>query len=416
MRWNTAQFGDVLGRIRNGLTVSQSPEAGGLPITRIETISHGVVNPEKVGYAGIAESDRAEWYLLPGDILFSHINSEARIGNCALYEGIPFPLVHGMNLLSLTPSRSLIDSRFLLYYIRSSFFRQSVRPFIKRAVNQASISIGSLRTIEIPLPPPSEQRKIVEILDQADVLRKKRAEADKLAERILPALFYKMFGDPATNPMGLKKEELGEKIRVRSGNFLPARSMDPAGQSPVYGGNGINGYHSEYMFEDPVIVLGRVGIYCGAVHLTRPRSWVTDNALYVSEFSDDLRIGYLTEALRVANLNQYAGRAGQPLISGSRIYPTKILIPPTDDQEVFEKRLATLQDITVDRQAAGASLETLYPLLLHRAFTGDLTSKWRDKHKEKLAREMEEQVEALKQAADSTKADKSKSKGKGGRK
>jgi len=42
----------------------------------------------------------------------------------------------------------------------------------------------------------------VEILDQADRLRKLRAEADKKAERILPALFIKMFGDPATNPMG----------------------------------------------------------------------------------------------------------------------------------------------------------------------------------------------------------------------
>jgi type I restriction enzyme S subunit len=42
----------------------------------------------------------------------------------------------------------------------------------------------------------SEQRRIVEILDQADALRKKRAEADAKAARILPALFYKMFGDP----------------------------------------------------------------------------------------------------------------------------------------------------------------------------------------------------------------------------
>ena len=52
------------------------------------------------------------------------------------------------------------------------------------------------------VPSVSEQRRIVEILDQADTLRKKRAEADAKASRILPALFYKMFGDPATNPKG----------------------------------------------------------------------------------------------------------------------------------------------------------------------------------------------------------------------
>ncbi len=56
--------------------------------------------------------------------------------------------------------------------------------------------------LEISLPPLSEQRRIVEILDQADRLRRLRAEAGAKAERILPALFIKMFGDPATNPMG----------------------------------------------------------------------------------------------------------------------------------------------------------------------------------------------------------------------
>jgi type I restriction enzyme S subunit len=43
-------------------------------------------------------------------------------------------------------------------------------------------------------------------------LRKKRAEADAKAERILPALFIKMFGDPATNPKGWRQDRLGTVI------------------------------------------------------------------------------------------------------------------------------------------------------------------------------------------------------------
>jgi type I restriction enzyme S subunit len=253
----------------------------------------------------------------------------------------------------------------------------------------------ALKKFKIPLPALSEQRRIVEILDQADQLRKKRAEADAEATRILPALFYKMFGDPATNPKGLVKKRLGDLIKVKSGNFLPAKNMDSSGHFPVYGGNGINGYHSEYMFEKPVIVLGRVGIYCGVVHYSEPNCWVTDNALYIAEQSKDLHSRYLAEALRVANLNQYAGRAGQPLISGNRIYPIEILVPHPEEQKKFASMILELHRYENRRQNSGVHLETLFSVLMHRAFAGELTAKWREAHMKELLAEMEDQAKIL---------------------
>ena len=54
-----------------------------------------------------------------------------------------------------------------------------------------------------PLPAPAEQRRIVELLEQADGLRRQRAEADALADRILPAMFEKMFGHPSNHKTDL---------------------------------------------------------------------------------------------------------------------------------------------------------------------------------------------------------------------
>ena len=62
-----------------------------------------------------------------------------------------------------------------------------------------------------------EQRRIVEILDQADRLRRLRAEADAKADRILPALFIKMFGDPATNPKGWRVSPIDRVADVQGG-------------------------------------------------------------------------------------------------------------------------------------------------------------------------------------------------------
>jgi type I restriction enzyme S subunit len=59
-----------------------------------------------------------------------------------------------------------------------------------------------------------------------------------------------MFGDPVTNSRGLKSVPLGELVKFKSGDFLPAHKMAIDGTFPVLGGNGINGKHDEYLFED----------------------------------------------------------------------------------------------------------------------------------------------------------------------
>lgn len=41
---------------------------------------------------------------------------------------------------------------------------------------------------------------------------------------------------------------------------------------------------NEYLVEKPTIAIGRVGAYCGAVHLTKKKSWITDNSMFVSNY------------------------------------------------------------------------------------------------------------------------------------
>ncbi len=81
---------------------------------------------------------------------------------------------------------------------------------------------------------------------------------------------------------------LGELISMSSGEGLTSSQMDASASYPVYGGGGLNGRYSRYMFEEPKIVIGRVGARCGRVFVTEPKAWVTDNALYLTEISSDL--------------------------------------------------------------------------------------------------------------------------------
>src|SRR5208282_1775229 len=88
------------------------------------------------------------------------------------------------------------------------------------------------------------QQRVVDLLSRAENIVRMRREAEQKAKEIIPALFLDMFGDPATNPKGLEKRRLKDLIKVKSGEFLPSDKMEAGGTIPVFGGNGINGYHS----------------------------------------------------------------------------------------------------------------------------------------------------------------------------
>jgi type I restriction enzyme S subunit len=238
--------------------------------------------------------------------------------------------------------------------------------------NLPRLSPNALAELSIPLPPLPEQRRIAEILDKADALRAKRRAALAQLDTLTQSIFLDMFGDPATNPKGIRKQPLGELIKLKSGDFLPAAEMAESGTYPVLGGNGISGFHDQYKFEEPQIVIGRVGAYCGCVHVSPTKSWITDNALYVSERHPDLLFDYLVHALTHAHLNQYASQFGQPLVSGSRIYPVPVLVPPKSAQQEFVARAAGSRDLKRTHEISQSRFDVLFASLQHRAFRAEL--------------------------------------------
>jgi type I restriction enzyme M protein len=138
---------------------------------------------------------------------------------------------------------------------------------------------------------------------------------------------------------------LEEIIKLSSGNGLTSKNMK-VGDYAVYGGNGIAGWHSEYFVERPTIVIGRVGAYCGSIHITKPKAWITDNGLYVTEYlRDDINQNFLSLMLDSLNLNRFAKVGGQPSISQSTVKEQKIPLPPLSVQEEIVAEIEGYQKI-----------------------------------------------------------------------
>ncbi len=153
--------------------------------------------------------------------------------------------------------------------------------------------------------------------------------------------------------------KLGEIFNLSSGNGLTSSNMSK-GDYPVYGGNGITGWHSEYFIEKPTIVIGRVGAYCGSIHITKPFSWITDNGLYVTEYlRDDVNQDFLALMLKILNLNRFAKVGGQPSISQTTVKEQQIPLPPLSIQEEIVAEIEGYQKIIDGAKAVVANYKPI---------------------------------------------------------
>lgn len=170
--WEVSSLRNAGSGFKNGYTANQIDEDKGIYVSRIETISTGKINYEKVGF--IEKNDFDKRFLLDnGDILLSHINSLEYVGNIAQYDGEK-KLLHGMNLLRIKPK---VYFRFLYWFLKSDVFRYSIRSISKPAVNQVSVTTTGIKSLPCVFPSSEEQTAIADYLDEKTALLDRTIEA-----------------------------------------------------------------------------------------------------------------------------------------------------------------------------------------------------------------------------------------------
>ena len=143
---------------------------------------------------------------------------------------------------------------------------------------------------------------------------------------------------PFDLPVSWEWVRLGYLLKIESGKPLTSKEMKP-GTIPVYGGNGITGYHNDYLVDEETVVIGRVGYYCGSIHVTEPKAWVTDNAFITTYPMGCIDRDYLVFTLRSMNLGQNNNATAQPVVSGKKIYPMLFPLPPLAEQKRIALKL-----------------------------------------------------------------------------
>ncbi|HAY5094329.1 TPA: restriction endonuclease subunit S [Escherichia coli] len=118
---------------------------------------------------------------------------------------------------------------------------------------------------------------------------------------------------------------------LKSGDFITSNSIEPEGNYPVYGGNGLRGYYSYFTHNGEYVLIGRQGALCGNINYAIGKFWASEHAVVVTPNERAVTI-WLGELLRIMNLNQYSVSAAQPGLAVERITDLYIPIPPYQEQ------------------------------------------------------------------------------------
>jgi len=427
MKWPTYPLSKIAVDLQPGF--ARQPGAGdtSLPQLRTNNVSpDGRIDLALVKEVPASKKECERYSLQKGDVLFNNTNSVDLVGKTALFDLDGGPFLFSNHMTRVRINHEVADPRFIARCLFWTWKIGGFRMMVTRWVNQAAINKTMLGSVIVQLPALSEQRRIVEILDQADALRKKHAEADAITARILSALFFKMFGNPATNSMNWPMAPLSsfftsDRHGPRCGPFGSALKKHEYVDRgiPVWGIENVlpNRFAEDgslFITEDKYHKLIAYSVVHGDILISRAgtvgRMCVATPTVVRSIIGTNLiRLAFDLEALdpeyfsamftcfpQISVRFRAASDAGAySFMNTSILKSLQIPVPPAKLQRRFAHYVSAVRALEQSHAATREQIRRLFESLLHRAFTGALTAKWNEAHMKELLAEMEFQAECL---------------------
>jgi type I restriction enzyme S subunit len=285
------------------------------------------------------------------EILFANIG--ANVGEVWMMPDFLDKATIAPNMIVIRANNKHVFPEYLHSYLCSSVGLRQIDKIIAGS-GHPKVNKTELRQLSAILPPLKEQQKIAEILstvdDKIELIDQQIAQTQSLKKGLMQRLLTKGIGHTEfkDSPLGeIPKSwevvRLGDLFKLSSGSGL-SKANAVEGEFPVYGGNGCAYYHNEFTHDKSELIIGRVGAKCGCIHRTLGKAWITDNALIVRTRLIDFNDLYIEYVLRKLDLNRFANKNAQPVISGGKIYPIQILLPSIEEQQEIAEILSSVDE------------------------------------------------------------------------
>ncbi|HEY3800765.1 MAG TPA: restriction endonuclease subunit S [Caulobacteraceae bacterium] len=388
MSWPVAALGDLFDVARGGSPrpidnyLTDSPDGVNWVSISDATDSTKYIEKtkRKITRAGVSRSRT----VTPGDFLLTNSMSFGRP-----YIMATSGCIHD-GWLALSPRTDRTDRDYLFHILGSpATYRKFER--LASGATVKNLNIDLVRSVEIPLPPLDEQRRIAAILDQANELRRKRREVSDRLNTLISATFLDFFGDPVSNACRWPVSRLGDVGTLDRGVSKHRPRNDPAllgGRYPLIqtgdvanSGGAIRSYKSTY--SDFGLRQSRLwprGTLCITIAANIGKTGILDfDACFpdsVVGFSPgpDVTAHYVQTWMSFIQekLENDAPESAQKNINLEILRNLEIPIPTRRAQDGFDQLVMETTRLAAKNGEGLSTLDALFASLQHRAFAGEL--------------------------------------------
>ena len=415
--WQLAKIGDIAERVAMGPFGSsikvETFVPSGVPVISGQHL-RGTKVDDKVGFNFISEEHAQRLRnanVRRGDVIFTHAGN---IGQVAFVPGSSQfeRYVVSQRQFYMRCNREKVLPEFIVAYFKTPKGQHSLLANTSQVgVPSIAQPVTYLRTIEIPLPPLSEQRAIAHILGTLDDKIELNRRMSETLEAMARALFKSWFVDfdpvrakaglpsplgggaggegaglskPFADlfpdsfedselgeiPKGWGVAPLGDLLELAYGKALKEENRK-LGQIPVFGSNGQVGWHDEKLATGPGIIVGRKG-NPGVVTWAPTDFFAIDTTFYVISKMGCRSLYFLFYALKTHDLATLGADSAVPGLNRNLAYMSRQIVPPNLLLEIFDSMVQSLFQRIHEADRESRTLAAIRNALLPKLISGEL--------------------------------------------
>ena len=357
-------------RIQSGLTLGKRYGDSDLvarPYLRVANVQDGFLDLGDVAEVLLPEEEIDRHELRSGDVLMTEGGDFDKLGRGCVWRSQVAGCLHQNHIFALRPDTRRLLPAFLSALTSSTCGKFYFTSTSQQSTNLATTNRTKIRSFTVPLPSLPEQHSIADFLDRETgridgLIAKKRRLIELLEEKRSALISHAVTkGLPAEaaakaglNPHVPMKDSgiewLGEipahwgvgcVRRVADfidGRRIPLSSEERGirqGEFPYYGASGIIDHVDDYLFDEPLILLGEDG--ANLLRRSTPLAFVATGKYWVNNHAHILRprsgsLDYWCYLLESLDYSPWITGAAQPKLTIDRLAAVPIVIPPEPEQ------------------------------------------------------------------------------------
>ena len=195
MRWEVHPLGDFCVLTQYGTSTKANDRSEGVPVLRMGNITYrGDLDCADLKSVVLSGVDLKKYALRAGDILFNRTNSKELVGKTGIWDG-RFEAVAASYFIRLRLDETRVLPTYVWAFMNSAAMKHRLFTAARGAIGQANINAKEVKSLSLPVPPASLQRRYERIVESARAALSVAESGHSVSSALNDSLMFRLLAD-----------------------------------------------------------------------------------------------------------------------------------------------------------------------------------------------------------------------------